>query len=76
MERANYDIDYIITHSAPNSIVEEIGKGGYVYDPLTDFLEEIKNRANFYYWLFGRYHQNQNIADRYVLLWEQIIQIL
>ncbi len=43
---------------------------------MTDFLEEVKERARFHYWLFGHYHNNKIIDDRFVLLWEQIVQVL
>ena len=45
-------------------------------DKLTDFLEEICNRSQFHYWLFGHYHDNRIIDEKYVLLYEQMVQIL
>ena len=33
-------------------------------DPLTDFLQEVKERAHYHYWLFGHYHDNRAIDDR------------
>lgn len=75
LERAHYEVDYIITHCAPSSIEDIVGDGGYVHDRLTDFLEEIKDRTKFHYWLFGHYHDNKVIDEKYVLLWKQIIQV-
>jgi len=43
---------------------------------LTEFLERIKQRIKCHYWLFGHYHSNRIIYDKYVLLWEQIVQIV
>mgnify|MGYP000112646328 CR=1 FL=1 len=76
LERIQYEVDYVITHCAPSSIVDILGNGGYVHDHLTDFLEEIKERAKFHYWLFGHYHDNKIIDDRFVLLWEQMVQVV
>ena len=45
-------------------------------DKLTDFLEEIRRRSQFHYWLFGHYHDNRIIDEKYVLLYEQMVQIL
>ena len=45
LERIQYEVDYVITHCAPSSIVDILGNGGYVHDHLTDFLEEVKKRA-------------------------------
>lgn len=76
LDRIGYEVDYIITHCAPSSIEDKLGEGGYVHDRLTDFLEEVKEKAKFHYWLFGHYHDNQIIDDRFVLLWEQIVQVV
>ena len=45
-------------------------------DHLTDFLQEVKDRAQYHYWLFGHYHGNKAIDAKHILLWEQIVQIL
>lgn len=76
LERIHYEVDYVITHCAPSSIVDILGNGGYVYDHLTDFLEDVRERAKFHYWLFGHYHDNRIIDDRFVLLWEQMVQVV
>lgn len=76
LEGIHYEMDYVITHCAPTSIVDILGNGGYVHDHLTDFLEEVKERAKFHYWLFGHYHDNKIIDDRFVLLWEQMVQVV
>ena len=56
LESIHYEMDYVITHCAPNSIVDILGK--------------------FHYWLFGHYHDNKIIDDRFVLLWEQMVQVV
>ena len=76
LERIHYKVDYVVTHCAPSSIVDILGDGGYVHDHLTDFLEEVKEKAKFHYWLFGHYHDNRMIDDRFVLLWEQMVQVV
>lgn len=65
-----------ITHCAPSSIVDQLGAGGYTHDPLTDYLEEVKERTRFHYWLFGHYHDNKILDDRFVLLWEQMTRVV
>ena len=75
MERIGWAADYIITHCAPSSIVKKLNPD-YDLDRLTAFLEEVRQNVNFHYWLFGHYHDNKIIDERYVLLWEQIVQII
>lgn len=76
LERVRHEVDYVITHCAPSSIVDQLGAGGYAHDPLTDYLEEVKERTRFHYWLFGHYHDNKILDDRFVLLWEQMIRVV
>ena len=75
MERIGWAADYIITHCAPNSIVKKLDPN-YNLDQLTTFLEQVRQKASFHYWLFGHYHDNKIIDERYVLLWEQIVPII
>lgn len=75
LERVQYKVDYVITHCAPSSIQTKLNKS-YARDPLTDFLEQVRNRAAFRYWLFGHYHDNRIVDQKYVLLWEQIVRVL
>jgi len=47
----------------------------YLHDRLTEFFEEIKDKCEFDYWFFGHYHDNQPIMRKYVLLYEQIVEV-
>lgn len=76
LEKENWMVDYIITHSAPSSLVDRIGGGAYNHDQLTDFLETVKNKVRFQRWLFGHYHDNQVYEDRWTLLYDRIIRLL
>ena len=71
LERLNWQVDYIITHCAPTAIQRKLN-ASFKPDKLTDFLEKVRCRSQFHYWLFGHYHDNRIINDRYILQWEQI----
>jgi len=75
LERIGWAVDYIITHCAPNRVVKKLNQD-YIFDRLTAFLEKVRLKTKFHYWLFGHYHDNKIIDGRYVLLWEQIVQII
>lgn len=72
--RAFYAMMNIITHCCPSSLLPQLSPD-YGPDQLTKFLEEIKAKVNYHYWLFGHYHDNKALDMRYILLWEQIVQI-
>ena len=75
LERYNWQVDYIITHCAPTSIALA-GSRHNEADRLTDFLQEVRERATYHYWLFGHYHDNRAIDEKHILLWEQIVRVL
>ena len=75
LERLDWKVDYIITHCAPTAIQQKIN-ANFKPDKLTDFLEENCNRSQFHYWLFGHYHDNRIIDEKYVLLYEQMVRVL
>lgn len=75
LERANWQVDYIITHCAPTSVQDRLGKGGYKADRLTEFLEEVAQRYRFHHWFFGHYHMDGHLGDRFSYLYEELLQL-
>lgn len=75
LERAKWKVDYVITHCAPTSIARIMNRH-YKPDTLTDFLELINKKLDFHYWLLGHYHDNRNLTEKHILIWEQIVQII
>ena len=75
LERYGWEVDYIISHCCPTSIQDALSGGAYQADRLTDFFEEVSQRCRFKYWFCGHYHLNEILKQRYVLLYEQIIQL-
>ena len=56
LDSVGWEVDYIITHCAPTSIAL-MGSRHNEADRLTDFLQEVRERAKYHYWLFGHYHE-------------------
>lgn len=75
LDSVGWEVDYIITHCAPTSIAL-MGSRHNEADRLTDFLQEVRERSKYHYWLFGHYHDNRKIDDKHILLWEQIVRIV
>lgn len=68
-------VDFIVSHCCPSSIEDAIGNGMYRHDRLTDYFDVLKDHCQFKYWFFGHYHENRVIEKKYILLYEQIIQV-
>ena len=74
LDRVSWKVDCILTHCAPTSIVEKLD-GNYDSDRLTDFLEMVKRRCWFNYWFLGHYHRNCVIDERFIIQWEQMVEL-
>ena len=70
----NYEFDYIITHCAPNSI-QNIITHNYESDELTMFLDTIKNKSKYIKWFFGHYHQDKDIDEKHIAVFNSICKI-
>lgn len=75
LEHVGWQVDYVITHCAPTGLLPVIGEG-YTPDRLTDFLDDVSKKLAFHYWLFGHHHDNRSIGQDYILLYEQIVQVI
>ena len=67
-------MDCVLTHCAPTSIVKKLDKN-YASDRLTDFLQTVMERCQFDYWFLGHYHLNRVINDRFIIQWEQMVEL-
>ena len=75
LERNRWAVDYVITHCAPTSIALRMSRHNEA-DRLTDFLQTMREKLDFHYWLFGHYHRNEIVDEKYVLLYEQLVRVL
>lgn len=75
LSKAEWKVDCILTHCAPDSIISRLSPR-YRPDHLTGFLEMVKDKCTFDYWLFGHYHDNLVIDEHFILLWERMVQLI
>lgn len=74
LNRVNWQVDFVLTHCAPSSVQKKLDRD-FTPDRLTDFLETVKERCNFTYWLLGHYHRNCVTDGRFIILWEQMVKL-
>jgi hypothetical protein len=81
LEENNWNVDFVFTHECPTSdlfqLYHFLDKSGLPVESyeLTNYLEEIKVKLNYKKWFFGHHHDNREIDDKDLLLYEQIIRI-
>lgn len=74
LEKNNFKVDYVITHSAPTSVQNDIAPT-YEINRLTEFFESIKNRLTCQKWFFGHYHKDIELYDKFKGVFNKIIRI-
>lgn len=76
LNRHNNCVDYILTHTAPAFIVDELGlefmEGE---EELQRYLEEIAENVGFKKWFCGHFHEDMIIEEKYHVMMDEIIQI-
>lgn len=75
LEKHNWKVDYIITHSPAASVIALLGQGLYEQDVLTKYLEEIRSRTEYKQMFSGHMHINRAVSEKDILLYEQIVRI-
>lgn len=74
LEKANYGIDYIVSHCCPTNI-QTLLNLSYKKDILTDYLQEVSEKCEFKKWYFGHYHDNRQINSQFALLYTDIVPL-
>lgn len=69
------EVDFIVSHCCPEKIVDTFARGMFRPDSLTLYFDEIMETVKFKKWFFGHYHDDRQITEKFVLLYEQIIRI-
>lgn len=64
-------VDLVLTHCLPTSLQPP----GYPANALTDFLEELSGSLSYNAWFCGHYHASLRPAERFRVLYEEIIPI-
>lgn len=75
LEACGWNVDYIITHCGPSSVIDYYSSRTYGHDRLTDFLETILQKATYTHWFFGHYHDRIEIGN-HTMLYESLTQLL
>lgn len=71
----NMSVDYVITHTAPISIIEKLLiETEKISDPTASMLEFIAENLNFTHWYFGHFHVDKDI-EKYTALYRRIKKI-
>lgn len=76
LQRTGYQVDYVITHTAPPDVIRLMGFYPDSHDKkLVDFLGRVSDRLVFRRWFFGHWHLDCSITERYRALLYDVVTI-
>ena len=80
LENHGFEVDYIITHTAPTEVIKRLGNickvsFGDKLENLNKYFEVVCYRTNFTKFWFGHFHEDENIDGIYHSLYTDIVEI-
>ncbi|MBR6872089.1 MAG: metallophosphoesterase [Ruminococcus sp.] len=69
-------VDYILTHTAPLSVIHELGAVVYEQESVLDnYLEKLRNTVEFQRWFFGHYHTDRELSGGFTAVYDRMIKL-
>lgn len=77
LEKHNYTMDYVVTHTAPYSVIQTLGFSLFKEEAeLDSYLERLKDCATYKRWFFGHYHMDKSLLrGKFTVVHEKMIRI-
>ena len=75
LRKNNMSVDYILTHECPASLKSHLDVSPDS-DPLSLFLDRIREECSYRYWIFGHYHVDRKVTSKDIVLYEQIVKLV
>lgn len=75
LARHGYSVDVILTHAAPESLMNLFFPDHAGELPLNLFLQEVMDRTAYRRWFFGHLHEDRTIDDRHRALYQDVIPL-
>lgn len=78
LEKHDNQVDFILTHTAPKSIIVPMGLissnmarmfGGKLEDPTTEILQSVLETVQFNKWFFGHFHRDLEYMNRFYCMY-------
>ncbi len=74
LQKAGHQVDYIITHDAPQSICNSVFKHP-TYNHLHNYLDQIAKVCKYRNWYSGCYHLNKKVTSLHTLVFDKVIPL-
>ena len=77
LEKAEFEVDYILTHTGPREVVAEMGYGELSDDEveLRQYLQRVADNTDFTAWYFGHFHEDTEVDDTFFCLYDEMVEL-
>lgn len=77
LEKADFQVDYILTHTAPREVVAAMGYGEMSDDEieLRQYLQRVADYTEFTAWYFGHFHEDTEVEEMFYCLYDEVVEI-
>ena len=73
----NFQVDLIMSHCAPNSVIDAIDRFQPFHDEVTNYLEKfVLKNTTFTSWFCGHYHLDKTVFNKIHILYNDILEVL
>lgn len=81
LKKYNNKCDFVISHCAPDRVVDRLSYGNYTHDKLTNFLQKVvAEEVTFDHWYFGHYHVDKDVdakdGNKYTCCYQYIYKVV
>ncbi len=75
LEKVDFQVDYILTHSGPREVVAAMGYGEMSDDEveLRQYFQRVADNTDFTAWYFGHFHEDTEVEDIFYCLYDDIV---
>jgi len=75
LERNNWEVDYVITHTAPDSVLPDFFRTVKPRDPTTIMLDRYYEKLSFKLWVCGHWHCDSEFSPNVQCLYNTVKEL-
>ena len=77
LEKEDFQVDYILTHTAPRDVAAAMGYGELSDDEveLRQYLQRVADETEFQKWYFGHFHEDAEVEEVFVCLYDEVVEV-
>ena len=77
LEKAGFQVDYILTHTAPREVAAAMGYGELSEGEaeFRQYLQRVADNTDFTTWYFGHFHEDTEVEEVFVCLYDELVEL-